>query len=190
MASRAQSACLLPLYSAVDVSRQLWRMEMPWGSWCSISLTILKLRVHARSRYSPGQFLLSQHVHMPLYSTVDISRQSWRCPEAPGVQSAWPSRNWEFMAVARYSPGQFLLSQHVLMPLCFSRWYSRLFWTQPYRALSVQCVVSLTVGCAHKVRKYLEFHSVCPLVGIGCVYPPPPPPTKGRAHSPAGERVV
>ncbi len=45
---------------------------------------------------------------------------------------------------------------------------------------------------------YLEYHSICPLVGIGtappslaskyCMYPPPPPTQRG-ARSPAGEGV-
>ena len=48
----------------------------------------------------------------------------------------------------------------------------------------------------HKVHIYLEYHSVCPLVGIGTPHPlsrrqgytPPPPPTNGGViHSPAGE---
>jgi hypothetical protein len=48
---------------------------------------------------------------------------------------------------------------------------------------------------AHKVHKYKEYHSVCPLVGIGTLPTPlspasvpPPPRTKGEeAHSSAGE---
>ncbi len=53
---------------------------------------------------------------------------------------------------------------------------------------------------SHKVYVYLEYHSVCPLVGIGTapypapsplpetiVYPPPPPNQRGGARSPAGE---
>ncbi len=47
----------------------------------------------------------------------------------------------------------------------------------------------------YKVHIYKEYHSVCPLVGIGTLPPPshasecaPPPQAKGgRAHSPAGE---
>ncbi len=37
----------------------------------------------------------------------------------------------------------------------------------------------------HKVHIYTEYHSVCPLVGIGTA--PPPQAKGGRAHSPAGE---
>jgi len=47
----------------------------------------------------------------------------------------------------------------------------------------------------HKVHSYTEYHSVCPLVGIGTLLPPlspasvplPPVPKGGGAHSPAGE---
>jgi hypothetical protein len=48
----------------------------------------------------------------------------------------------------------------------------------------------------HKVHIYIEYHSVCPLVGIGTLPPPlspasvPLPPKQGGgAHSPAGEGV-
>jgi hypothetical protein len=49
--------------------------------------------------------------------------------------------------------------------------------------------------CTRKVHIYKEYHSVCPLVGIGTFPTPslasecaPPPGTKGGgAHSPAGE---
>jgi hypothetical protein len=50
----------------------------------------------------------------------------------------------------------------------------------------------------HKVHIFLEYRSVCPLVGIGTappllpqasVYPPPPPNRGGGARSPAGEGV-
>ncbi len=44
-----------------------------------------------------------------------------------------------------------------------------------------------SVVSGHKVRIYKEYHSVCPLVGIGTL-PTPPPRTGGEgAHSPAGE---
>jgi hypothetical protein len=55
------------------------------------------------------------------------------------------------------------------------------------------------LSLTHKVKIYLEYHSVCPLVGIGTPPPPPPfplarvpsPGTKGRrgTHLPAGEGV-
>jgi hypothetical protein len=38
------------------------------------------------------------------------------------------------------------------------------------------------IPCTHKVQMYIEYHSVCPLVGIGTLLPPlprasvPPPP--------------
>ncbi len=48
----------------------------------------------------------------------------------------------------------------------------------------------------HKVFIYIEYHSVCPHVGIGTLHPPPlspasapPPEPKGGAHSPADEGV-
>jgi hypothetical protein len=56
-------------------------------------------------------------------------------------------------------------------------------------------VIKLTfILLYHKVHKYLEYHSVCPLVRIGthplfskCVSLPPE--SKGGTHSPAGEGV-
>ncbi len=55
------------------------------------------------------------------------------------------------------------------------------------------------VNVNHKVYIYLEYHSVCPLVGIGNPPPPPhlplvslsppPPGAKGGTHSPVGEGV-
>jgi hypothetical protein len=47
----------------------------------------------------------------------------------------------------------------------------------------------------HKVHTYKEYHSVCPLVGVGTLPTPlsqasvplPPEPKGGGAHSPAGE---
>jgi hypothetical protein len=47
----------------------------------------------------------------------------------------------------------------------------------------------------HKVHVYKEYHSVCPLFGIGTLplplspasVPLPPEPTKGGTHSPASE---
>ncbi len=57
-----------------------------------------------------------------------------------------------------------------------------------------------TKFCTHKVHLYIEYHSVCPLVGIGTPLPfqpqaiVPPPGTKGGGgytiHSPAGEEGV
>jgi hypothetical protein len=49
----------------------------------------------------------------------------------------------------------------------------------------------------HKVLIFIEYHSVCPLVGIGTLSPPlspasvplPPEPKGGGAHSPAGEEL-
>ncbi len=43
----------------------------------------------------------------------------------------------------------------------------------------------------HKVHTYLEYHSVCPLVGIGTPSVPPPPDTGGggSTYSPAREGV-
>ncbi len=48
----------------------------------------------------------------------------------------------------------------------------------------------------HKVHTYKEYHSICPLVGIGTPHPspaseylPPPEPKGGREHSPACEGV-
>jgi hypothetical protein len=52
------------------------------------------------------------------------------------------------------------------------------------------------LGVKHKVHTYTEYHSVCPLVGIGTLPPllsqasvplPPEPEGGGWAHSPAGE---
>ncbi len=43
------------------------------------------------------------------------------------------------------------------------------------------------VSWTHKVHIYIEYHSVCPLVGIGT--PPPPEPKGGGTHSPSGEGV-
>ncbi len=41
-----------------------------------------------RGKVFPRAILAQSARLLPLYSTVDISRQLWRCPEAPGVQSA------------------------------------------------------------------------------------------------------
>jgi hypothetical protein len=55
---------------------------------------------------------------------------------------------------------------------------------------------SLALGIFHKVHIYLEYHRVCPLVGIGTLPPPlspaslplpPEPKGGGGAHSPGGE---
>jgi hypothetical protein len=49
-------------------------------------------------------------------------------------------------------------------------------WTMPVRWLTVAWFISLYKGCITKYIysiQYIEFHSVCPLVGLG---PPPPPP--------------
>ncbi len=55
--------------------------------------------------------------------------------------------------------------------------------------------LSLSHQIHHKVHIYLEYHSVCPLVGIGTLSPPLlqasvlPPGTKGETHLPACEEV-
>ena len=62
----------------------------------------------------PRAILAQSACPHPFYSTVDISRQWWRCPEAPGVQSvSLTILKLRVHAGSRYSPGQFLLSQHV-----------------------------------------------------------------------------
>jgi hypothetical protein len=42
-----------------------------------------------------------------------------------------------------------------------------------------------TVLSVHKVRIFTEYHSVCPLVGIGTL-PPPPPLSPASGHLPPG----
>jgi hypothetical protein len=53
--------------------------------------------------------------------------------------------------------------------------------------------IGMVQNVHHKVHIYLEYHSVCPLVGIGTppphplsrkrVCPPPPPGTRGRVDT-------
>ncbi len=65
----------------------------------------------------------------------------------------------------------------------------------PWRPKFMQRFASrkVSVDTVHKVRIYKEYHTVCPLVGIGTLPTPlspasvPLPPEAGGGHSPAGE---
>jgi hypothetical protein len=69
---------------------------------------------------------------------------------------------------------------------------------QLYTVITLPAQTSIMAG-ERKVLTYTEYHSVCPLVGIGTpstplplarVTPPPPPPKGGGgAHSPAAKGV-
>ncbi len=151
-------------------------------------MTVLKLRVHARSRYYPEQFLLSQHVYRhcipPLISPGDCG-DALRLMVCSQLDHTETESSWLGPGITQGNSCSVSMSTCQ----CISAFDTPGCFDDNPGALSVQCAVCLTIGCSHTVHIYLEFHNVCPLVGIGSVYPPPLPPTKGRAHSPAGERV-
>jgi hypothetical protein len=65
----------------------------------------------------------------------------------------------------------------------------------PGNIIYITIEVMFAVTYRHKVHIYVEYHSVCPLVGIGTLPPPLSPasvplsPNQRGAHSPAGDGV-
>jgi hypothetical protein len=102
-------------------------------------------------------------------------------PSSPTLEKCQKCRRYSF-DLGRSDTGYFLSFVLSLSSLCVAKWME-------------VCIYS----AAHKVHTYKEYHSVCPLVGIGTLPPPlspasvPLPPERkgggggGEAHSRAGE---
>ncbi len=109
-------------------------------------------------------------------------RMCWNVKSVDGPQilmNKSPSWNYKFWLKLRYISGQLLYCSLIL----------------PWVSQILLMLYNDQKSALHKVRVYKEYHSVCPLVGIGTLPTPlsqrmcpfPPEPGGGGAHSPACE---